>query len=129
MIAILSLSLALTLPTQSGTAPSADAPRLAYPASRRVAAFDEKHGTRVDDPYRWLEAMESPEVLAWAHRQDAFTTDAVAAMGGRAAILRQLESVAEYRNLGTPTIRGGRAFFTRRDVGQGTAVLYVEELR
>jgi prolyl oligopeptidase len=30
--------------------------RVAYPVTRRVDQVDTLHGTKVEDPYRWLEA-------------------------------------------------------------------------
>ncbi len=37
-----------------------------YPHTKTVAATDLLHGTRIPDPYRWLEAPDDPEVQAWA---------------------------------------------------------------
>jgi prolyl oligopeptidase len=42
-----------------------------YPPARTVQVVDDYHGTRVADPYRWLEDMESPEVRRWASAQTA----------------------------------------------------------
>jgi len=43
--------------------------RLRYPATRIVAVVDDYHGTKVADPYRWLEDLDSPEVRRWAADQ------------------------------------------------------------
>lgn len=40
-----------------------------YPATRTVDVVDDYHGTKVADPYRWLEDLEDPEVRAWAAAQ------------------------------------------------------------
>ena len=45
------------------------APR--YPAARKVDVVDNYHGTKVRDPYRWLEDLESQEVRDWAAAQTA----------------------------------------------------------
>ena len=42
-----------------------------YPAARSVDAVDDWHGTRVRDPYRWLEDLNSKEVRDWAAAQTA----------------------------------------------------------
>ncbi|MGK2960955.1 MAG: prolyl oligopeptidase family serine peptidase [Gemmatimonadaceae bacterium] len=45
--------------------------RVPYPATRTVDVVDDYHGTRVADPYRWLEDLESQEVRDWAAAQTA----------------------------------------------------------
>ncbi len=44
-----------------------------YPVTRTVAVVDEYHGTKVDDPYRWLEHVDSADVREWARAQSTFT--------------------------------------------------------
>ena len=48
-----------------------------YPATKRVDHYDEYHGERVHDPYRWLEndARESEDVAAWVEAQNEVTFD------------------------------------------------------
>jgi prolyl oligopeptidase len=36
-----------------------------YPPAARGNVTDDYHGTRVADPYRWLEDLDSPETRAW----------------------------------------------------------------
>src|SRR5947199_4685319 len=45
--------------------PLARARRLAYPPPRRLDQVDLFHGVPVADPYRWLEALDSPDPRAW----------------------------------------------------------------
>src|SRR5688572_22155081 len=41
----------------------------AFPATRTVNVVDDWHGTKVADPYRWLEDLNSSEVREWAAAQ------------------------------------------------------------
>src|SRR5919109_1580139 len=85
---------------------------LAYPATRRDATFDIFHGTRVDDPYRWLEDPESPETVSWTDAQNALTrrlVDGPLREGVRAELL----TLYDYPRSSAPVSRHGRYFFTR----------------
>lgn len=44
-----------------------------YPYTKKVDVVDDYHGTKVADPYRWLEDPESPEVKEWLSKQIDFT--------------------------------------------------------
>ena len=35
-----------------------------YPFTKRVSQVDDYFGTKVEDPYRWLEDLDSKEVLS-----------------------------------------------------------------
>ena len=38
---------------------------LDYPKPRRESKIEDFHGTKVDDPYRWMEETDSPDVKSW----------------------------------------------------------------
>jgi prolyl oligopeptidase len=46
---------------------------LKYPVSQTVEQVDDYHGTRVADPYRWLENPDSAETKAWVEAQNQVT--------------------------------------------------------
>ena len=48
-----------------------ESPRLHYPATRTVDVVNDYHGTKVPDPYQWLENLDSTEVREWAAAQTA----------------------------------------------------------
>src|SRR5579885_638611 len=60
--------------TVAGTiAAPAGAQTLAYPAARRAPVVDDYHGTKVADPYRWLEDPDAPETRAWIEAENRLT--------------------------------------------------------
>ena len=48
-------------PTKVAGAPQ----RLSYPAPRHADVVDDYHGTKVADPFRWMEELDAPETRAW----------------------------------------------------------------
>ena len=72
MVAIMRCAVVISLIVQaSGCSATPTTSRLRYPATRTVDVVDDYHGTKVADPYRWLEELESREVRDWAAAQTA----------------------------------------------------------
>lgn len=43
--------------------------KLKYLKTKTVSQVDDYHGTKVSDPYRWLEDDKAPEVEKWVRRK------------------------------------------------------------
>ncbi len=56
----------------------------AYPPARTVTQIDEYHGTRIADPYRWLEDIDSRETADWVAAENELTARHLAAIPQRA---------------------------------------------
>jgi prolyl oligopeptidase len=78
------------------------------PATRREVVVETLHGVRIEDPYRWLEAGDDPQVLAWTQAQGAHAREWLDAVPGREAIRRRLASLLSIGILTAPHPRGGR---------------------
>ncbi len=98
---------------QPAPAPTSSTPRVQYPATRRVDQVDDYHGTRVADPYRWLEDLDGPETAAWVKAQNAVTDAYLAATPGRDVIRDRLTAMWNYPRVSLPYREGGRLFFTK----------------
>src|SRR5688572_26128296 len=74
------------------------AERLSYPQTRRVEQFDDFHGTRVADPYRWLEddVRESSEVAAWVEAQNKVTFAHLEDIPARETLRKRLTELWNY---------------------------------
>ena len=48
--------------------------KLKYPKTKTVSQVDDYHGTKVSDPYRWLEDDKAPEVEKWVEEENAVTS-------------------------------------------------------
>jgi len=97
-----------------------------YPPARRDPTFDIFHGTRVDDPYRWLEDPESPDTVIWTDAQNALTRRFVDG-SLRDRLREELLRVYDYPRASAPVQRHGRYFFARNAGLQDQPVLLVQD--
>jgi prolyl oligopeptidase len=106
-----------------GPAPVAAQAR--YPESRVAPVVDTLHGIAVTDDYRWLEDQQSADTRAWIAAQNRFREQRMAGVPGRDAIAARLRELLMVDVQGTPTVRGGRYFYTRRAADQDYSVVYM----
>jgi prolyl oligopeptidase len=95
-----------------------------YPSARQSGVVDDYHGTRVPDPYRWLEDPDAPETRAWIEAENRVTESYLAQIPERATIRQRLTQLWNYPKYGAPFHKAGRYFFFKNDGLQNQAVLY-----
>lgn len=96
-----------------------------YPNSRRDNTEDSYHGTKVTDPYRWLEDTESEETANWVEAQNKVTFDYLRNISTRQPIVDRLTSLWNYERFGRPFKRGDFYFYSHNNGLQNQSVLYV----
>ena len=104
-----------------------EAQRVTYPPTSRGDVVDDYHGTRVADPYRWLEDTNSEQTANWVAAQNRVAFGYLGALPQREALRARLTELWNYERYGTPFREGGRYFFYRNDGLQNQSVLYVQE--
>jgi prolyl oligopeptidase len=97
---------------------------LEYPQAQRGDQTDDYHGTRVADPYRWLEDPDSPESRAWIEAENKVTFSFLEQIPQRDRLRERLTKLWNYEKYGVPRQRGGRYFYTKNDGLQNQSVLY-----
>ncbi len=100
---------------------------LSYPSTRRAEVVDDFFGTRVVDPYRWLEDDNSAETRAWVDAQNRLTFAYLEQIPQRAAIRERITKLWDFEKYGTPFKRGQRYFYSYNTGLQNQAVVYVTE--
>lgn len=100
---------------------------IAYPPTPRGETVDNYHGTKVADPYRWMEDLDSPDVQAWVQAQNTVAEPWLAGIPARENIIERLTEIWDYERFATPFKEGGRYFYKRNDGLQDHYVLYVTE--
>lgn len=100
-----------------------------YPDTRRTDTVDEYFGTKVADPYRWLEgdAGQHDEVANWVRTQDDLARAYLAGLPGRQHVRQRLASLFDHARLTPPEKRGSRYFFTRNPGLDNQDVLVMRE--
>jgi prolyl oligopeptidase len=98
-----------------------------YPKARKSDQADDYHGTKVADPYRWLEDPDSPESRQWIEAENKITFDFLKKIPARQKIKERLTELWNYERFGVPSKEGSRYFFTRNDGLQNQNVLYTME--
>ena len=97
-----------------------------YPATRKGDVIDDYHGTKVADPYRWLEDVDSPETHSWVEAENRVTFAYLEQIPERERIRRRLTELWDYPKYGAPFKKGGRYFFFKNSGLQNQSVLYTQ---
>ncbi len=105
-------------------APAAPPAPTSYPQTRTVDQADDYFGTKVADPYRWLEDDNAADTKAWVEAQNAVTFAYLERIPARDGIRKRLTTLWNYERYGLPRKRGEFYVFTRNDGLQNQAVFY-----
>jgi prolyl oligopeptidase len=124
MIILILLSVALVL---AFAACKKEAARLAYPETKTVAQVDDYFGTKVADPYRWLEDDNAEDVKAWVQAENAVTFGYLDTIPFRPKIKARLTEIFNYPRYSSPFRVGEFYFFTKNDGLQNQSVYYVQK--
>ena len=99
-----------------------------YPKTRQdPSVIDDYHGTKVADPYRWLEDDNSTETKAWVKAQNEITFSYLEKIPYRQATKERIEKLWNYEKYGAPFKRGGKYYFYKNDGLQNQFVLYGQD--
>jgi prolyl oligopeptidase len=118
--------LALLFVAASGWSQPLAAQTLAYPAAARDDVADDFHGTRVADPYRWLERDDDPRTAEWLRAEKRLSDGYLGALPRRTSIRRQLDALWSYARTGVPWREAGRLFYTANSGVQSQSAVYTQ---
>jgi prolyl oligopeptidase len=98
-----------------------------YPETRKDDQVDDYHGTKVADPYRWLEDDNSAETLEWVDAQNQVTRSYLEQIPYRSQLKQRLQELYNYPKYGIPSRSGAYYLWSKNDGLQNQSVLYVQE--
>lgn len=95
-----------------------------YPETRKDTTVDEYFGTKVKDPYRWLENDRSEETAAWVKAENKVTNVYLDQIPFRKQLKERLEELWNYEKIGAPFIEGNFSYYFKNNGLQNQSVLY-----
>ena len=98
--------------------------QIKYPDTKKVSQSDDYFGTKVADPYRWLEDDNSEETKAWVTEENKVTAAYLATIPFRDKVRKRLEEMWNYPKYSSPFKKGEYYYFYKNDGLQNQSVLY-----
>ncbi len=100
---------------------------MTYPTPRKGDTVDTYHGTKVADPYRWMEDLNAPEVKQWIEVENAVTFKYLDALPMRDALKKRITDLWNYPKVSVPFYEGRHFFYTRNKGLERQAVVFTRE--
>lgn len=100
------------------------AAQLQYPATKKTEVVEDYHGTKIADPYRWLEDDRSEETKQWVTEQNKVTFGYLDKISYRADWLKRLEEINNYPKYSSPSRKNEYFYFSKNDGLQNQSILY-----
>ncbi len=98
-----------------------------YPETKKVEVIDEYFGTKIEDPYRWLENDTTKETAEWVKAQNAVTQNYLSQIPFKDDIKKRLTEIWNYEKISAPFRKGDYYFYYKNDGLQNQAVLYFKK--
>ncbi len=96
-----------------------------YPTAEAGARVDTYFGTRVADPYRWLENPRAARTKAWVRAESALSSAYLSSLPSRPERSTQLTSLYSYDRIEAPFEQDGKLFWLERRAGKDQNSLYI----
>jgi len=102
-------------------------PELTYPETKKADVADDYFGTKVPDPYRWFEDLNSEDVKAWVEAENEVTFSYLEQIPFREKIRQRLTELYDYPKYSSPYRAGDHYFFYKNEGLQNQSVIYVQK--
>ncbi|MCR5037026.1 MAG: prolyl oligopeptidase family serine peptidase [Bacteroidales bacterium] len=100
-----------------------------YPkAERDETAVDDYFGTKVADPYRWLENDTLAATREWIEAEKALTNEYFSHVPLRDVIKERLTQIVNYERYSVPTKRFGKYIYSKNNGLQNQSIYYMQDV-
>ncbi|MEH6304871.1 prolyl oligopeptidase family serine peptidase [Olivibacter sp. CPCC 100613] len=124
---LLALSLTACNSNQKTTEPAKHMKLKPYPKTKKINLVDDHFGTKVPDPYRWLENDTAADTKEWVLAENEVTNDYLSQIPYRDAIKQRLEKLWNYEKISAPFKEGNYTYYYKNDGLQNQSVIYREK--
>ena len=97
-----------------------------YPQARKGDVVDDYHGTKVADPYRWLEDVDAEETKRWIEAENKITFAYLESIPEREFLRERLTQLWNYERYGVPSKEGDLYVYSKNDGLQNQSVIYMQ---
>lgn len=97
---------------------------LPYPETKKVDVVDDYFGTKIADPYRWLENDTTAETAAWVEAQNKVTQNYLSQIPFRDRIKNSLTEIWNYEKVTAPYRKGDYYYYSKNNGLQNQSVIY-----
>src|SRR5580693_8433772 len=103
----------------------ASLPKASYPVAQKGDVVEDYFGTKVADPYRWMEDLDSKHVADWVAAENKLSFDYLANLPLREPFRKRITELWDYPKVSIPVREGGRYFYSKNSGLQRQAPVYV----
>jgi len=98
--------------------------KIKYPETKKGETVDVYFGTKVSDPYRWLEDDKSAETGAWVKAENEVTYGYLDKIPFRNELKARMEKLWNYEKIGAPSKEGKYTYYSKNNGLQNQSVIY-----
>ncbi|MDR2472961.1 MAG: prolyl oligopeptidase family serine peptidase, partial [Tannerella sp.] len=100
-----------------------------YPAAEKQDVTDDYFGTKIADPYRWLEDDTTQAVAAWVEAENKVTQQYLSQIPFRDKLRQRLTDIYNYEKISAPrkNKKTGKYYFSKNDGLQNQSVYYEKQ--
>ena len=121
---LLLITFSLTISAKGNKKPNGT---ITYPVTQKINHTDTYFGTKVEDPYQWLENDTSAETTAWVKAENKVTFDYLDKIPYRNDIKERYKELYDFAKLDKPIIAGDYVFFQKKEGLQNQPIIYVQK--
>ncbi len=98
-----------------------------YPKAKKIDVIDDYHGTKIADPYRWMENPEDEDLKEWISKENELTYRFLRENTYFSKIKKEMKRRWNYPSYSVPGKHGGKYFFYKNEGLQNHSVLYMQD--